>query len=177
MAESEIAMNSSGGQTLPLPAQLQAAPDPLRKYAQLYARVALGAALLSAVADRFGLWGPYGHKNVAWGDFGHFVQYSARVNSFLPAQIIPALAWGATAAETALGVCLIVGIYRRIVALSSGALLLMFAVAMTISFGVKSPLDYSVFSASAAAFLLFATDQTPAARNTKERSAVRVGAF
>jgi hypothetical protein len=37
---------------------------------------------------------------------------------------------------------------------------------------VKSPLDYSVFSASAAAFLLFAMDQPLAARNTKEKSAV-----
>jgi len=30
----------------------------------------------------------------------------------------------------------------------------MFGAAMTISFGLKSPLDYSVFSASAAALLL-----------------------
>ena len=30
----------------------------------LFARFALGASFLSAVADRFGLWGPYGAKNV-----------------------------------------------------------------------------------------------------------------
>lgn len=31
----------------------------------LFARVALGASFLSAVADRFGLWGPYGARNVS----------------------------------------------------------------------------------------------------------------
>jgi hypothetical protein len=30
------------------------------------------------VADRFGLWGPYGAKNVAWGDFAHFVESRGR---------------------------------------------------------------------------------------------------
>jgi len=29
----------------------------------LFARFALGASFLSPVADRFGLWGPYGAKN------------------------------------------------------------------------------------------------------------------
>jgi hypothetical protein len=36
----------------------------------------------------------------------------------------------------------------------------MFATAMAISFGIKDPLDYSVYSASAAAFLL-AMNQPP----------------
>ena len=35
----------------------------LERLGILYARVALGAAFLSAVADRFGLWGKYG----GWG--------------------------------------------------------------------------------------------------------------
>ena len=35
---------------------------------RLFARFALGASFLSAVADRFGLWGPYGAKNVSWGN-------------------------------------------------------------------------------------------------------------
>jgi hypothetical protein len=34
---------------------------------RLFARFALGASFLSAVADRFGLWGPHGAKNVSWG--------------------------------------------------------------------------------------------------------------
>jgi len=133
------------------------------RLAEMYARLALGSAFLSSVADRFGLWGPYGHKNVSWGDFAHFVQCTGMVNSFLPARMFPALAWMATCAETALGLGLILGIYRRVVAMSSAALLLMFASGMTISFGVKSAIDYSVFTASAAAFLLAATYQTAAA--------------
>ncbi|HYL62654.1 MAG TPA: hypothetical protein VE077_08525 [Candidatus Methylomirabilis sp.] len=44
-------------------------------------------------------------------------------------------------------------------ALGSAILLLLFALAMAISFGIKSPLDYSVFGASSAAFLLFAIQQ------------------
>jgi len=40
--------------------------------ARLFARLALGTSFMSAAADRFGLWGPYGAKNVSWGDFTHF---------------------------------------------------------------------------------------------------------
>jgi hypothetical protein len=46
---------------------------------RLFARFALGASFLSAVADRFGLWGPYGAKNVARGDFAHFLEYTGAV--------------------------------------------------------------------------------------------------
>jgi uncharacterized membrane protein YphA (DoxX/SURF4 family) len=116
----------------------------------LYARIALGAAFLSAVADRFGLWGKYG----GWGNFANFTKYTAEVNSFLPAFVIPFLAWAATLAETSLGIGLIIGIWPRWVALGAALLLAMFGTAMAISFGVKSPLDYSVFSASAGALLL-----------------------
>ena len=116
----------------------------------LYIRFALGAAFLSAVADRFGWWGKYG----GWGNFGNFIKYTAQVNSFMPASAIPFLAWAATVAETLLGIALIVGLWLRFVALGSSLLLAMFGIAMAISFGVKSPLDYSVFSASAGALLL-----------------------
>ena len=119
--------------------------------------MALGAAFLSAVADRFGLWGAPGKPGVDWGDFRHFTQYAGMVNSFLPARMIPAVAWAATIAETTFGLSLILGIYKRAAALGSAALLLMFALAMSISFGIKAPLGYSVFAASAAAFLLFAS--------------------
>jgi len=33
--------------------------------------------ILSAVADRFGLWGPPRAANVSWGDWPHFVAYTA----------------------------------------------------------------------------------------------------
>jgi len=122
----------------------------VERWAILYARIALGAAFLSGIADRFGLWG----KTIGYGDFAHFVQYTAKVNSFMPAFTIPFLAWAATVAELVLGIALITGVWLRWVALGSALLLVLFGTAMAISFGLKSPLDYSVFSASAAALLL-----------------------
>ena len=126
------------------------------RYASLFLRLALGASLLSAVADRFGLWGSYGHPHVAWGNFGRFVQYTGQLNWFLPDVLTKPLAWISTVLEAVLGVLLILGLYPRIVALVSGLLLLAFAVAMTCALGVKAPLDSSVFTASAGAFLLAA---------------------
>jgi uncharacterized membrane protein YphA (DoxX/SURF4 family) len=120
------------------------------RWAIVYARIALGAAFLSAVGARFGLYG----KDVGWGNFANFTRYTAEVNSFMPAFTIPFLAWAATVAETFFGVTLILGIWPRWVALGSALLLGVFGLAMAISFGIKSPLDYSVFSASAAALLL-----------------------
>jgi putative oxidoreductase len=116
----------------------------------LYARIALGAAFLSGIASRFGLYG----KNVGYGNFAGFVKYTAEVNSFMPAFTIPFLAWAATAAELVLGITLILGVWPFWVALGSAALLALFGIAMAISFGIRSPLDYSVFSASAASLLL-----------------------
>jgi putative oxidoreductase len=106
----------------------------------IYARIALGAAFLSGIASRFGLYG----KNVGYGNFANFVRYTAEVNSFM----------AATAAEFVLGIALILGVWLRWVALGSALLLALFGIAMAISFGIRSPLDYSVFSASATAVLL-----------------------
>lgn len=116
----------------------------------LYLRIALGVAFLSGVADRFGLYG----KNVGYGNFDGFMRYTAQVNSFMPAFSIPFLAWAATLAEFGLGAALIIGIWPRWVGLGSAVLLALFGIAMAISFGIKSPLDYSVFSASAGALVL-----------------------
>ena len=128
--------------------------DDILRHAPLYVRLTLGVTFLSSVSDRFGVWGPPGTRNVAWGDFDHFLAYTAVLNPYLPAGVIPALGWAVTAAETVLGVALIVGFRTRLVALASSLLLLAFALGMTIGVGIKSPLDYSVFSASAAAFVL-----------------------
>src|SRR5438105_11522636 len=131
----------------------RAAPPDWFRWAALYARVALGAAFLSGIADRFGL---YRGRNVGYGDFAGFVRYTAKVNSFMPPSTIPFLALAATIAEFFFGIALILGIWRVWVALGSAALLIVFGTAMAISFGIKSPLDYSVFSASSAALLVAA---------------------
>jgi uncharacterized membrane protein YphA (DoxX/SURF4 family) len=121
---------------------------------RLFARFALGASFLSAVADRFGLWGPPGAKNVSWGDFAHFVEYTGTVLSLFPSSWTLSFAWAATVAETLFGILLVVGFKTRITSVLSGLLLLSFAIGMVTGLGIKKPLDYSVFSAAAAAFLL-----------------------
>src|SRR5437868_11334143 len=123
------------------------------RWAAMYARIVLGAAFLSGIADRFGL---YRGRNVGYGDFAGFVRYTAKVNSFMPPSTIPFLAWAATIAEFFFGITLILGIWRVWVAVGSAVLLSLFGTAMAISFGIKSPLDYSVFSATSAALLVAA---------------------
>jgi uncharacterized membrane protein YphA (DoxX/SURF4 family) len=113
-----------------------------------------GVSFLSAVADRFGTWGAYGQPNVSWGNYARFVDYTAKLNWFLPAAMIPALAIIATAAETLFGLLLVLGWKTRITALLSGVLLTTFAVTMTMALGVKAPLNFSVFSAAGGALLL-----------------------
>jgi len=123
---------------------------PVERAAVVYARVALGTAFLSAVAGRFGLW----NGTVGLDHFSGFLQYTAEVLAFMPAFTIPFLAWAATVAELSLGIALVLGLWTRWVALGAALLLAMFGTAMAISLGPKSPLDYSVFSASAGALLL-----------------------
>jgi len=115
-----------------------------------YARFALGAAFLSAVAGRFGLW----ERTCDLRHFASFLEYAGEVLSFLPKAAIPYFAWAATACETSFGILLILGLWPRWVSLGSAILLAMFGTAMAISLGLKSPMDYSVYSASGAAVLL-----------------------
>ena len=129
--------------------------------AKVFLRISLATAFLSAIADRFGLVGGYGAKNVAWGDWSHFVQFVAVLNWFLPKALIPALAASETIIELTLGVALLLGIYRRIVAWSSAALLMLFALTMSFALGVKVALDYSVFTAAAGALILGSITAAP----------------
>jgi hypothetical protein len=131
--------------------------DTFRRSVIVFARVALGVGFLSAVADRFGLWGAHGARNVAWGDFAHFLQYTATLNPLIPASMIPVVGWAVTACEAVFGVALIAGVAVPVVAVLSGLLLLAFAGGMTLGTGVKTAFDASVFSAAAAAFLLALT--------------------
>lgn len=119
-----------------------------------FARWALGTAFLSAVADRFGLWGRYGVKHVAWGDFARFISYTHFLTSVFPYSVSVLLAWTATVAEITFGALLLLGFKMRRTAFLSGVLLFLFGIAMSFASSVKAPLDASVFSAAAAALLL-----------------------
>ena len=127
-----------------------------RQAALLGGRIALAAGFLSAVADRFGVWGKPGDPQIAWGDWSHFVTYTGTLNWFLPPGLVPLVAAVATIAEVVLAVLLLVGYRLAWTAAASGVLLLVFAVAMSSALGPKAPLDYSVYAAAAAAFLVAA---------------------
>ena len=118
----------------------------------IYLRLALATAYLSSVASRFGLWG----EGMGWGNFQNFLAYTAKLNPFLPPSMIPFVGWTATIAETLFGILLIIGFRIKETAFLSGVMLILFAIGMTIGFNVKEPLDYSVYTASAASFLLAA---------------------
>jgi thiosulfate dehydrogenase [quinone] large subunit len=121
------------------------------KISEWFLRIALSAGFLSASADRFGMW-PKEHS--AWGNWQSFVAYTKSLNPLVPEILIPFLAYAATGLEIGLGVLLLTTFKTNWVAKASSGLLLLFALSMTFSNSIKAPLDYSVFTASAAAFVL-----------------------
>ena len=97
---------------------------------QVFMRLAIGTAFLSAVMDRFGLWGPPGSPNVSWGDWESFLGYSNAINFYAPALLGSFLAIVATVLEVILAVMLMIGFKTRLAALGSGILLTLFGIPM-----------------------------------------------
>lgn len=124
------------------------------RYSTVLLRIGLGAGFLSAVGDRFGLWGAFGEPNIDWGNFSRFLEYTHTLNWFVPANMIPVLGVVATCAEICFGLLLLVGWHTRAAALLSALLLLAFGVSMTLALGVKAPLNYAVFTGVGGALLL-----------------------
>jgi putative oxidoreductase len=114
----------------------------------LLLRLALASGFLSAVASRLSL---LGKKSSGWSNF---LDYTAQVNSFLPKSFIPTIAVTSTLLEAGLAILLLIGFKTNYAAFGAALLTLLFAFAMTYSFGIKDTLDYSVFAFSAGAFLL-----------------------
>ena len=106
--------------------------------ARWFLRLSIAGGFLSAVADRFGIWGAPGTPNVAWGTWAPFVEYVAKLNWFALTPIVPFLAWAACSVNCA-AVGLIVGWQIRWFALGSGLLLLSFALTMTLALGIRDP--------------------------------------
>jgi uncharacterized membrane protein YphA (DoxX/SURF4 family) len=130
-------------------------------YAALVLRIGLGIGFLSAVADRLGLWGPFGQPNVEWGNFSRFLEYTHSLNWYLPVGMIPTLGVMATGAEILFGLLLLLGWHTRIAALLSGLLLLTFGVSMTLALGIKAPLNFAVLTGIGGALLLASRESFP----------------
>lgn len=148
------------GKSIPSLSDLIGSNERAERFAITFLRLMLGAAFLNGIASRFGLYG----KNVGYGNYANYVKYAGEVNSFMPAPTIPFLANAATVAELSFGVLLVLGLWVRWAAYGSAALLAMFGIAMAVSFGIISPLDYSVFSAWAVPWW------SPFTKKEKERS-------
>ena len=133
----------------------------MMSFSSAFLRLTLGFSFLSAVADRFGLWGAFGDPNVAWGSFDRFVAYTAKLNWFLPQVMIPTLAVLATCVELLLGLLLVVGWQTRIAAGCSGIMLIAFGLAMTAALGLEAPLSFSVFSAAGGSLFLATCSSFP----------------
>jgi len=121
---------------------------------QLFLRFAIALSFLSAVADRFGLWGAAGSAGVSWGNWQNFVSYANTLNFYLPTQLGEIAAIVATALEVGFALLLLIGFKIKLTAIASGVMLLAFAIAMTVSVSIKAPFDYSVWTGAAACFLL-----------------------
>jgi putative oxidoreductase len=120
------------------------------------ARLLIGVAFFENVIDRLGFLGPPGAPGVSWGDFQHFIAYTAQVNAFAPASIVPALAVLATIAEGTFGVTMLLGVRVRFASVGSALLFFTFATAMVLS-GL-SQLQYGVYLMSIAAWALATVD-------------------
>ena len=121
------------------------------KTIKIFLRLAIAIGFLSAVADRFGLWS----KDVsAWGNWDNFLEYTEIINPWFPSSMISTIGLIATSAEIVFALCLLIGFKTELFAKLSGLLILVFALSMTFSSGIKGTLDYSVFIASAGAFAL-----------------------
>lgn len=126
--------------------------------AQLYLRLALGIGFILPVLDRFGLLGLPGDPNVGWGNWSNFTEYTHSLMPWLSRPLANINAIIATAAEVVFGILLIIGYKTRFAAIGSGVLTLLFALSMLFFAGYRAPFNYSVFTCSAASFLLSAIE-------------------
>lgn len=122
-----------------------------KKTIKLYLRLAIAAGFLSASADRFGWWS---NDISNWGNWDNFLEYTQVLNPLVPAGLIPAIGFIATAAEVLFALFLLIGFKTELFAKLSGVLLLLFALSMTFSTGIKGVFDFSVLAVSAACFAL-----------------------
>jgi hypothetical protein len=155
-----------------MPVKLHSREEPMQtptaiRVVRIALRVSLAAAFLSAVADRFGWWAPFGQGS--WGSVDAFADYAHELVPFASGWLLTSIVWTSTAAETTLGVLLLTGWRPKLVGAASCLVLIVFGTAMAVSLGVESPLSYSVFSAAsaAAAYAVLAATAPPHSTEAK----------
>ena len=138
------------------------------KVAAYLLRIGLAASFLSAVADRLGYWGPHSTRGVLWGDLKHFNAYVHRLDPLLPPEVTPYMSEAIICIEILLALCLLTGWALRWASLGSTILLSTYAVGMVFAFGPKTPLDCSILTSAASAFLLYTLQLRGAEKNNIE---------
>jgi uncharacterized membrane protein YphA (DoxX/SURF4 family) len=146
------------------------APDRIR-VVRTALRFSLATAFLSAVADRFGWWVPFGQGT--WGSMSAFADYTHKLVPFASGWLLTTIAWTTTATEATLGVLLLTGWWSKLVGAVTCLVLIVFGTAMGVSLGLEAPLSYSVFSAAsaAAAYAILGTTSLPHLRNRRHSGA------
>jgi uncharacterized membrane protein YphA (DoxX/SURF4 family) len=134
--------------TYPFREESMRTPDRIR-IVRIALRLSLAAAFLSAVADRFGWWAPFGQGS--WGSMGRFADYAHQLVPFASGWLLTVIVWAATAVEATLGVLLLTGWRPKLVGAATCLVLIVFGTTMAVSLGMESLLSYSVFSAASAA--------------------------
>jgi uncharacterized membrane protein YphA (DoxX/SURF4 family) len=137
--------------------------DPIRPV-RTALRLSLAAAFLSAVADRFGWWKPFGQGS--WGNMDAFAGYAHQLVPFASGRFLTVIVWAATVTEATLGVLLLTGWRPKRFGAATCLVLMVFGTAMAISLGMESPLSYSVFSAASAASAYAVLGTTSPSRGT-----------
>jgi putative oxidoreductase len=100
----------------------------------------------------FGLVQP--GKGVNWGNWQNFAAYTNTLLSFLSHQVASVMGLLATIAEILIRRFLIIGYKTRVAGYGGFLLTLIFVICMAAFIGIRVPLNYSVFSASAGSLLL-----------------------
>lgn len=124
------------------------------KTPQLLLRLALGITFLTPVSDRLGILGEPGTGNIEWGNWENFLDYTATLMPIFERPLVNFFGVTATVAELLIGVFLIIGFKTKWAARGASLLTLTFIIFMTLSVGIQKPVNYGVFTASAASLLL-----------------------
>jgi uncharacterized membrane protein YphA (DoxX/SURF4 family) len=124
------------------------------KIPQLLLRYALGITFLTPVLDRLGILGQPGVGNIEWGNWDNFIDYTSTLMPIFDRPLVNTMGAIATVAELLIAICLIVGFKTKQAALGASLITLTFIIFMILSVGIQKPINYGVFTASAAGLLL-----------------------